>query len=98
MLHPTQPARRALGPNGARFSITVSAKKTLGINRRFLISHSLEYCKISRLGTRSDRIERSIESYPASTTFFWFQALRLLSWKDWSHAGHTKSTAGYDSM
>jgi hypothetical protein len=62
MLHPTHPARFAVGLRGGRFSITVSEKKTLGTSRRFLMSQSAEYCSTRRFGTLSERIARTIDS------------------------------------
>ena len=69
MLQPTQPARTAFGPSGRRFSITVSAKKVLGISKRFLTCQSGEYCMTSKFGTELDRTAWIIELYAESTIF-----------------------------
>ncbi|MGC2184309.1 MAG: hypothetical protein WA637_13595, partial [Terriglobales bacterium] len=94
MLHPTHPARRAVGLRGLRFSIVLSVKNTLGISSTFSTHHSLVYCNKIRFGAVSDRIARIIALYPASTTLFGFQFRRLFSWKDCSHFGQVKSMAG----
>jgi hypothetical protein len=56
MLHPTQPARRAVGESGGRFSIADSVKKNDGTNRRLRTVQSVEYCMTSRFGVASARI------------------------------------------
>src|SRR2546426_8853573 len=73
--------------------MTLSDRKNLGIRRRFLIIHSLEYCKTSRFGVLSSRMARIIAAYPASKSFPLFPYLPLLSWNGCSHWGQCKSTA-----
>lgn len=50
MLHPTQPARRAVAARGGRCSIALSVKKNLGIRIRFCTSQVEEYCRSKGFG------------------------------------------------
>ena len=93
ILHPTQPARRAEGERGLRFSILVSVKKNDGTKSKFCTFHWGVYCMTIRFGTLSLRIAAIIEEYAESIILCWFQVRPLLSWKARLQLGHKKSTA-----
>ena len=57
MLHPTQPARRAVAASGVRFTMADAGNAKLGISNRFFTRHeSRSYCMKKKFGVASVRI------------------------------------------